>query len=480
MTLETSGNRLSKRIGRSLLCACVLALILGCVDSEPGSSVQRVVLITIDTLRADHVGCYGYPRATTKFIDRLAAEGVLFERALAPMSTTSPSHASLFTALYPIQHRVLQNGHVLADRYVTFPEILRDGGFTTAAAVSTDAHFGPGNIFQGFGFHDEPVLSPQVGYRPADRTIDTAIDWLSRRRPDERFFLWVHLFDPHTPMQPPAEHLLHFQIESAESRASLTGFFENEHRIDVSFFDDDVQMLRLMDHYDAEVRFVDSQIERLYERLSQLGLQSDTLWIITSDHGEGLGNHGWLVHGKFIYNEQIRIPLIFHFMSDEPSARRVPKLVELTDVMPTVLELVGADAHEPSPLWQGTSFVPLLRPDGRTFPDKLAFAQRREYPPDHKPLDIFRGGLDYEPGETYGIQDHSFKYVYRTEGNDEFFVLRDDPYESRNLIGEGLVQENRFRTFLLDRLARFREQTDRDAEMVDEDTLRRLESLGYF
>ncbi len=227
--------------------------------------LDRIILITIDTLRADHLGCYGYPKNTSPFIDMLSQKGILFQRAFAPISTTAPSHASIFTSLYPIQHNVLKNGHRLSSEFITLSELLSKMNYYTAGFVSTDRHFKCGNINQGFMFFDEPVCEGKLPlYRRANETINATIKWLSEHDKTSRFFLWIHLFDPHTPYDPPKplSHIITKQLEKKGD--SFAKFLLNIHHIPFSFYENNIEkMLQTINAYDGEVLFVDTEIRRL-------------------------------------------------------------------------------------------------------------------------------------------------------------------------------------------------------------------------
>lgn len=158
-----------KKVIYALLIPVLIAGVLFLFLRKRQPPIDRIILITIDTLRADHLGCYGYPRDTSPFIDSLAKRGILFQKALCPMATTSPSHVSIFTSLYPIQHNVLKNGHKLSDEFVTLAELLREINYKTAGIVSTGAHFKPGNIDQGFEYFNNMPEEYQGKYRVAEK-----------------------------------------------------------------------------------------------------------------------------------------------------------------------------------------------------------------------------------------------------------------------------------------------------------------------
>lgn len=433
----------------------------------------NLILITIDTLRADHLGCYGYPRNTSPFIDWLARKGVIFTKGFGSMATTSPSHASILTSLYPIQHNVRKNGHALDDSFLTMAEFLLAMGYETAAFVSTNVHFKVGNMNQGFEVFDEPPKTSNE--RVADQTIDRAIDWFDQRTPDDHFFLWVHLFDPHTPYNPHNK----FPQQSAYEREQLVNFLLNRQQVDFEFYGNNKDNLLItMDAYDGEILAVDRAIQRLFERIDKKGLNANTIWILTSDHGEGLGNHRYPSHGKLIYNEQIRIALILYFSFGPFSHQIVDQVVENVDILPTVLELVDGRLDRLILTPQGTSLMPLLSNDNRKFPNKYAFSQRREY---DKQSAITSGANDegYEDGEKYALQDTNYKYISHTKGGDEFFNIMDDPYEVNNLIGHGSAEENRLREALISKITKFKQQIESQPESVDQETIERLKSLGY-
>ena len=255
------------------------------------------------------------------------------------MATTAPSHASIFTSLYPIQHNVLKNGHRLTDAVSTMAELLSTMNYSTAGFVSAWPLFKHANVDPGFDVFDQPILEQGTLYRKADRTMDSVIKWLAQRESTEKFFLWIHLFDPHTPHHPPKSFLRKFTKQPKETRESFARFLLDEHHVNLNYYNDNIEnMLRVIDAYDGEILFVDSEIRRVYEYLREKGFGPHTLWIITSDHGEGLGNHRWLGHGKHIYNEQIHVPLIFYFSSGSFPASSVEQLVEHIDILPTVYQ----------------------------------------------------------------------------------------------------------------------------------------------
>ena len=371
---------------------------------------ERIVLVVIDTLRADHLGSYGYRRPVSPFLDSLAERGVVFSRAYAQSSTTQPSHASLFTSLYPLQHNVHRNGFRLDESYVTLAELLARQGFATAAFTSTDAHFDWGGLRQGFEHYDELAQDGSTKhdtkrkpddklYRPANETIDSAIRWLDAVSPDQRFFLWVHLFDPHGPRDPPAEYLQKLRPKNVAERLAQIEFLKTEHRLDTSR---NGALRRQILLYDGEIAFVDAELRRLYSELARRGLDNGALWV----------------------------PI------------------------------------------QGQSLVPLMRGAIGGYTKRYAFAQRSLYPQ--------RRQLRLESmtkGQNYALQTLDSKYLLYTDGDDEFYDLARDPYETRNRIDRASREKDELRTALEELIEAL--GSERAPLPVDSQAIERLRALGY-
>lgn len=295
---------------------------------------MNVLVVTFDTVRADALSCYGEKRVQTKTVDALAADGVRFHRALAPAPITLPSHSTLFTGLAPLAHGVRNNGTFrLGDEHVTLAEVLGQHGYDTGAVVAAfvlDARYG---VHQGFASYDDDVhvdgVAPAAGHfreRNATQVTDRALAWLARHdaeRPEAPFFLWTHYFDAHVPYQAPAEHLipgLNPDPNAPFDAATLRG------------------------RYLSEVAYADAELGRLLEGLGE-ERRRKTLIVFTSDHGEGLGEHGEYTHSRLIYDSTMRVPLVFSCPALFPRAEVVDdRIAGLVDVMPTVLDLLGIAA----------------------------------------------------------------------------------------------------------------------------------------
>jgi arylsulfatase A-like enzyme len=308
-------------VTRSVLSVWLAATFAG-ADADcasAGRPAPSILLVTLDTTRADHIGAYGYGGAATPTVDRLAREGILFEHAVAPAPVTLPSHASMLTGVYPTAHGVHNNGNFsLSPKGELVSEVLSRHGWRTAAFVGSfvlDARFG---LDQGFEVYDGPStpasLEPAVVgiygalrsiRRPANQVVDAAVAWLSTLSPGEKFFAWVHLFDPHEPHRAP---------EPWRSR--------------------------LENPYDAEIAFCDAQIERLLRFLEKRGLTENLLTVVVGDHGESLGEHGERSHGMLLYQSATRVPLVISgaHVADSKGTR-VAHPVSIADLAPTFLSL---------------------------------------------------------------------------------------------------------------------------------------------
>ncbi len=389
---------------------------------RPRAPPGTILLVTLDTLRADHLGSYGYPRPTSPFLDRLAREGVLFENAESSAVQTSAAHASLFTGLYPSQHGVRSNGQGFPEgaTYEPLAEALRRGGYATAA-VSAVTFLQP--ILRGFDFVDVP-RDPRPGrYQPASWVATRAIRYLRSQPKDRPLFLWVHLYDAHLPARAPEDCVQRLHVPPGEAARRFEAAVAPTHGIAPGFYADADALASTLAAYDAEVCFVDRELERIARELEGLSRGPTALWVVTADHGEGLGSHGYGDHGQLLYREAVRVPLLIH-EGRRLAPRRVDALVRHVDVAPTILERAGLRSLTAGFVSPGRSLVPLLesRPDPEPRP---AFAQRRPAPGER-----LKG---WEPGEVYSLRAGRFKYVVHTEGADEFFDLADDPLELRNL-----------------------------------------------
>lgn len=417
---------------RSSLCAALALGAVSCADaSVEGRSADprpNILLISLDTTRPDHLSVYGYARATSPVLSRLASEGILFETAYAPTATTGPTHVTVFTARYPIDHGVLKNGQVLSRESETLAERLSEEGFETGAVVSSfvlSRKFGYGRGFSAYDddFSQSEGLADEViweGMRVEGKfsgtggdTTRRALEWLDRRaQPERPFFLFVHYFDPHAPYLAPAEFDPGFdpKLELAVTPSGA----------------DDAELQREVAAYDRALAYTDREVGRLLDALDAAKLADHTLVVVIGDHGEGLMQHGHMHHGVHIYEEAVRVPLIMRWTERWPTPRRIAGPVQLVDLAPTLLRLAGASAE--TGVWAGPGFE--LEPSTvAEVTDRAIFLYRRHYQGGR-----LSDGL-YAKGEKFGVRLGRWKLIYGPEeGTLELFDLEADPDESTNLV----------------------------------------------
>jgi arylsulfatase A-like enzyme len=391
--------------------AAAAVITLLALGARGRGNPPNIILISVDTLRRDHLGCYGYAKGVSPNIDAFAREAILFERSYAHASTTRPSVASMLTGFYPHECRVMINSDNLPYLLTTIPDYLREKGYTTLA-VSSNFVLGPGSGFdQGFDIFDNRLdqmeLVRHVPERTADRTTDAAIGLIDGNRKG-RFFLWVHYQDPHGPYTPPAPFDTQFLDAAAAPEmlpfnASLSGkkgipdYQKIGKNADAGFY---------RARYDGEIGFLDVHLGRLFTALKDAGLYDNSLVILTADHGEGMGEHDYyFAHGEYLYESLIAVPLIVRWGSGRTGRRQ--DLVGLIDVLPTVLAAAGVKGDH------------ALR--GRNLlADKLA------------PLQIFS-----EIEDKFSLIGDRLKLIHHVLEEEIFlFDLADDPSEQRNLVGD--------------------------------------------
>ena len=379
----------------------------------------------------------------------------------------------MFTSFYPSQHGVLRNGLRLKDHVPTLASIMHEAGFATAGVTSV-------RFLKGISTGFDSFLPPHLGrgYRGADRTIDVAIDWIGSRTERRSFLLWVHLYDVHhsdpsAATKPAlAPHLALMRQDAVERGGSLSAYLAREHGISDEVLRDDLDQIN---RYDAQIHFVDSQLERLFDRISVATEGETTLWILTSDHGEGLGSHEYLGHGKHLYDEQIRVPLIFFGASIEPSGQVVESFVRTVDLLPTIVDLFGLPTPPEAALWEGRSLTGLLSEEPSTGGDEpIAYAERR-------PVDARRVRRGWVDESVHVARDEKSKYIRHSVGENEFYDLASDPLETTNRAGLGGSREEHLARWLelkIDSLTGADMSVIEGSE-VDQEFVEELRSLGY-
>ena len=423
---------------------------------------MNVLLVTLDTTRADALGCYGAPGNPTPNLDGLAAEGTRFDLAIATAAVTPVSHASILTGLENAAHglRVLSGagGHRLDERVPTLATVLRARGYATGAvhsAFPVSSYYGFQNGFDVFesvegGLEDDgphKTWDMMKYQRRSDETTGIALDFLERtRRP---FFLWVHYWDPHDAARlPPRERLPKVLTRPGQDGAQVPS----------------------RELYEAEVSYVDSQLGRILELLRRRGELDRTIVVAVADHGEGLGDHGW-DHHRILYQEEIRVPMIVR-APDVRSAAGVPDLVRTVDLFPTVLDLLGIAAPEPV---SGASLRGLM--SGRSGKPRVAFADQvngydrvSRIAAEHPLLDFL-----------YCAMDKDWKLVYRPSRPErsELYELARDPGERANLFAERTEEARRLERELARQAPWVTAPYAKDDSPPGDRSLGALGALGY-
>ena len=330
------------------------------------ASIENILLISVDTLRADHVSWHGYPRDTTPALARLARRGVVFEQAMSTSSWTLPAHGSLLTGLYPSAHAAQDDGSRLAAAVPTLAGMLRAAGFRTFAVVSHVYVASPFGFDRGFDVFDDSMIEGGAANPRGDRVVDRALELLDERDPGAPFFGFVHLYDPHWDYAAPAPDTRRFVAPD------YAGPIDGSYSAMIPFLSGSglggEDLAALVGYYDGEIAWVDRQLGRLVEGLAARGLERTTLIVLTSDHGEEFLEHGRLGHGRTLYEEQLRVPLLLHHASLPPERRREP--VSLIDVAPTLLELAGLEPPSELP---GRSLRNLVPRDRVLFAESIRF-----------------------------------------------------------------------------------------------------------
>jgi choline-sulfatase len=403
-----------------------------------------VLIVTIDTLRADHLGCYGYERIGTPNIDRLAREGAIALDATAPAPITRPSHVSIFTGLYPAQHGIRDNiSRALALDIPTLAEAFKAAGFDTAGFVSSIVLSAQSGLGRGFDqFSDRFDLGADAAdearfldilEKRGDVAVGDAIAWLERHA-KARTFVWVHLYDPHAPYEPPEPYASRYADRP----------------------------------YDGEVAWSDELIGRLDAALTRLGIRDRTLMALTADHGEALGEHGELVHGFFLYQPTLRVPLLFRGPGIRPGTRIHPVATSV-DLFPTLIDLAGIRTPNTAHALAGRSLAPLLRGTVATIGDAPAFAES------------LTPRLHYGWSDLRSVRDGRWKFILAPRS--ELYDLARDPNEQHNLAETEPTRTRALRAVLEHHLesesaASVRSTSAQTAD-IPPDLVQKLAALGY-
>ena len=408
---------------------------------------MNILLISLDTTRADHLSCYGWRRATSPHLDRLAAQGALFEQCFSPWIPTHPAHTTLLTGCDVMKHRIVAQGAKteLAEGIPLLQERLRERGYWTGAADNLGRWFSRGfDRYEGYSW----ARDPSGGWRKGEAVTRTALRVLEEAAAQPKpFFVFVHYWDPHTPYLPPPpfDRMFYGGDEkdpanrSMEPVLSFPPFMHyfREWMGDVT----DIEFPKAQ--YDAEIAYMDSCLEHLFTRLDELGAAGETLILVTADHGEELDEHGMWFDHHGLYDTNLRVPLILRLPGVIPAGKRIPGPVRLVDVAPTVLELAGETRAAEEMGMQGRSLVPALSgepceaPGERLFMTECTWMRKRgvrtpewklivarDHPDIHgrPPVELYH--LATDPGEQVNLADARLEVVGELRASLEEWLAR--------------------------------------------------------
>jgi len=417
----------------------------------------NIILITLDTTRADHLGCYGYHRNTSPNLDKLAAESVLYTQAIATSSWTLPSHASLFTGKFTSSHGAqydvngpfnlvdaiegpqswkVHRARGLSPNELTLARILKDSGYATGAVVGgpwMKKIFGFG---EGFDYYDDDEIGTLNG-RLAGQVTDKAVEWVEKSQKKE-FFLFLNYFDPHSPYAPPRSLAIPFWPPSQQD------------------FEKMPLKERIILHYDSEIFYMDHYFGQFLETLKAQNLYDNTLIIITADHGELFDEHGENGHGQTLWQGEIHVPLFIKYPAGEEPPKSLDLRVQLTDILPLICKRLG-----------------IKKPDGI----------QGDAPPDIKhpvlaetyPLKVLT-----QNGDWRSIFDGDFKFLWNSKGNHQLIDLRNDPGENVNLMKHQAQRAVDMQAKMERYIAVLpKPEPASELQELDKETRDALKSLGY-
>ncbi|MBN2182286.1 MAG: sulfatase-like hydrolase/transferase [Sedimentisphaerales bacterium] len=411
--------------GAVVLAAAALLFLL--LRGQSDKKIRNVILISIDTCRADYLSCYGYQRQTTPNIDRLAEQSYVFTNTITPIPLTLPAHFSMLTGTIPPYHGRHDNkDKITTPSQTILADLLQQKGFVTGAFISSTILNSQFGLNQGFNYYEDYFEKPDDSERKAEEITRHAISWMEKNK-NSRFFLFLHYYDPHDVYEPPEP-------------------FATQYKDNL---------------YAGEIAYTDYHIGKVIDKLKEMNLYDSSLIIVTGDHGEMLGEHGEETHMFFIYQSALHVPLIIKFPG-APRGDRIDDLVGLIDIVPTVCEKL--DIEIPSEI-QGQSLCSYFGKKSIASRDRHIYCESL-YP------------TMYQANSLLGVVTNRWKYIQTTRP--ELYDLLADPNEQNNMV----ARESQRARILQDRLAQILEQTVRKeqidrVETLDEQTLKHLRSLGY-
>lgn len=476
---------------------------------SPDASLQKkelagspnILLIVMDTVRQDHLSCYGYPRETTPNLDQLAGEGVLFKNAVSTAPWTLPSHASLFTGTFPSKHGAHAEHLFLDGKLVTMAEMLASFGYQTVGFSNNPWISDSAGMSRGFEVFKQTwmknkgitefILSQIFQHYLPTRYDDGAketnrwvIRWLEKEyEPTEPFFIFINYMEAHMPTYPSPSYDLYLKEPlTLETRARIRDVGRNE----FTFISGVAPLLEsdfevLIDLYDAEITYLDAKIGEIIETLRKKKLLDDTVVIVLSDHGENIGDHDHVGHHLCVYDSLLRIPLIIRYPKRFPQGEALSKPVQICDIFPTLMDILDVPDHSVKRGLQGKSF---LDPKFQDSVDRYAISEYAHPFFQLKVIKNLNPAFDVSPFEQRlkAVQMGDYKYIWSSKGEDELYNLKKDPKEEENIAGAFPERLRELRAVLEEWIEAAESPTSPDLPAVkkfDRATEERLRSLGY-
>ncbi len=377
----------------------------GCHNDRKPDAKPNLIMISIDTLRRDHLGCYGYWRNTSPHIDRLAEQGVIFDNAVSASSWTLPSHTSMLTGLYPSFHGLEDDGVTLSPKIETLAEKLNEMGYWTVGVISHIYVSSAFNLNRGFQVFDDSMIDEGSRNPIAEEVVDRTLEIMTSQV-QQPYYLFVHFFDPHWDYTPPAPYDEKFTSDDYEGSIdgtlpTFSQYVDGRQKISKA------DLRRLTALYDGEIAYVDAQIGRMLDELRQRGLMDNTTVALTSDHGEEFKDHGRLGHAISLFRELVGVPFIISGHDAFPSGERRKDIVSPVDIFPTLLDLAGYKGERTT---QGISLVESVISDQRP---------------------VFAESIRYG-NEKRTVRQGRFKLIHNIQGDNRYyFDVVNDPKEKR-------------------------------------------------
>lgn len=441
-----------------------------------GKNDQNVILISIDTLRADHLGCYGYERDTSPNIDSLASESALFLNTYAPSPWTLPSHVSILTSLYGINHQVYYDDEKMDSSIITLADILRQNHFFCSAFTGGGFVSSVYGFSKGFDTYDEG-MGGVFHQDSAERVYGAVSGWLDRNR-GKNFFLFIHTYQPHDPYACPYPYKTMFLDEDAKWRhINFLGYLGGKKAIFKNLSEEERQ--NAIGLYDGEIRYTDEKlIGPLVEKLKEMALYDQTMIIFTSDHGEEFYDHGGWGHGHSLYDESLKVPLIIKFPESKFRGEKFENIISLVDIMPTILEEMGLDFSDL--ILDGRSLMPVLK--GKEKEDRIFFADignnvLNSRIPQRAAMNSGKNKLIFN--KRFSKEDLAF-FLYPPPSLDavEIYDLSEDPFETLNMSNKRAELANQIIREINDIYSKAKKRKIGKAD-IDERLKEQLRALGY-